>query len=418
MSWELASFLDPRRRPARRLRLVRALAAALAGRRPGRRAGGAGDRRPGRLRRLPQRQADHRHRHLRRLRARRRSRLRGRRPHRAGLQLLVRPGAVDALADGGLGALRRSSAPRWRSAVATSAAHPRRRLRLRRRRLRRSAELLADGDLRRGPVAAALRSCSRARAIPFDARPRDRQRRPRPARRPGDGADAGPLPRALRVGPRRAERRPARRQAAPPAAGLGPGLRERRRRGASCSSRSCSAPWRRRAQRPLRGRRRRRSGCARSQNDDGGLGASPGDDSGAGDDRLGDAGTRGGRPQPARRRRRAAAPRSTSCAASVSTLKSPGDLARTILALEGAGVDPRQFGGDNLVAELLGKRRANGSFEGWPDSTAFAVIALRTAGATGGLDETRSPGCARSRTTTVAGATCPARPAPPMAPAP
>jgi energy-coupling factor transport system substrate-specific component len=61
-------------------------------------------------------------------------------------------------------------------------------------------------------------------------------------------------------------------------------------------------------------------------------------------------------------------------------LKSPGDLARTIVALAGAGADPRRFGGENLVAELLGKRRANGSYEGWPGSTAFAVIALRAAG--------------------------------------
>lgn len=66
--------------------------------------------------------------------------------------------------------------------------------------------------------------------------------------------------------------------------------------------------------------------------------------------------------------------------------KSPGDLARTILALQASGVDPRDFGGHDLVAELLGKRRGNGSYEGWPGSTAFAVIALRAAGADGGLD--------------------------------
>jgi energy-coupling factor transport system substrate-specific component len=71
----------------------------------------------------------------------------------------------------------------------------------------------------------------------------------------------------------------------------------------------------------------------------------------------------------------------------VRELKSPGDLARTILALEGAGTDPRKFGGDNLVAELLAKRRDNGSFEGWPGSTAYGVIALRAAGASGGLEK-------------------------------
>jgi len=65
----------------------------------------------------------------------------------------------------------------------------------------------------------------------------------------------------------------------------------------------------------------------------------------------------------------------------VSELSTPGDFARTILALEGAGVDPRDFGGHDLVAALAKRRRDNGSFEGWPGSTAFAVIALRAAGA-------------------------------------
>jgi energy-coupling factor transport system substrate-specific component len=71
-------------------------------------------------------------------------------------------------------------------------------------------------------------------------------------------------------------------------------------------------------------------------------------------------------------------------------LRSPGDLARTIVALEGAGVDPRDFGGVNLVSQLLAKRRDNGSYEGWPGSTAFAVIALRAAGATGSLEQSLS----------------------------
>ncbi|HEX7058470.1 MAG TPA: prenyltransferase/squalene oxidase repeat-containing protein [Solirubrobacterales bacterium] len=71
-------------------------------------------------------------------------------------------------------------------------------------------------------------------------------------------------------------------------------------------------------------------------------------------------------------------------------VSSTGDIARTILALQGAGADPRSFAGRNLVAELLKRRRANGSFEGWPGTTAFSVIALREAGATGGLGETTS----------------------------
>ena len=67
-------------------------------------------------------------------------------------------------------------------------------------------------------------------------------------------------------------------------------------------------------------------------------------------------------------------------------LRSPGDLARTILALEGCGVDPRSFGAADLISQLIAKRRDNGSYEGWPGSTAFAVIALRAAGS-GGIEQ-------------------------------
>jgi Prenyltransferase and squalene oxidase repeat len=73
----------------------------------------------------------------------------------------------------------------------------------------------------------------------------------------------------------------------------------------------------------------------------------------------------------------------------VDELSSPGDYARTILALEGAGVDPHDFGGRDLVSALADQRRNNGSYEGWPGSTAFAVIALR-AGGGGGIDQSIS----------------------------
>ena len=64
----------------------------------------------------------------------------------------------------------------------------------------------------------------------------------------------------------------------------------------------------------------------------------------------------------------------------ISQVQSPGDLSRTILALEGAGIEPREFAGRNLVAALLAKRRKDGSYDGWPNSTAYAVLALRAAG--------------------------------------
>jgi energy-coupling factor transport system substrate-specific component len=60
--------------------------------------------------------------------------------------------------------------------------------------------------------------------------------------------------------------------------------------------------------------------------------------------------------------------------------KDTGDLERTILALEGAGLDATRVGGRNLVAELIGHRRGDGSFEGQSNWTAFGVLALRAAG--------------------------------------
>jgi len=71
-------------------------------------------------------------------------------------------------------------------------------------------------------------------------------------------------------------------------------------------------------------------------------------------------------------------------------VSSPGDLARTIVALEGAGADPRSFGGKDLVSALLKRRAVNGSYVGWPGTTSFAVVALRAAEAEGGLDGTVS----------------------------
>lgn len=76
--------------------------------------------------------------------------------------------------------------------------------------------------------------------------------------------------------------------------------------------------------------------------------------------------------------------------ANLDRLGTSGDFARTILAIEGARLNAHSFGGRNLVAALVKRRRADGSFEGWPGTTAFAVMALRQAGATAGLDPSLS----------------------------
>jgi energy-coupling factor transport system substrate-specific component len=125
------------------------------------------------------------------------------------------------------------------------------------------------------------------------------------------------------------------------------------------------------------------------QNRDGGFGASPGDDSGAEITCWAMLGLEAAGRNPLDVSRDGHTPVDF-LRASTDQLKSPGDLARTILALEGAGVDPREFAGANLVSDLFARRRDNGSYEGWPSSTAFAVIALRAAGATGGLDPSLS----------------------------
>ncbi|HEX5592163.1 MAG TPA: prenyltransferase/squalene oxidase repeat-containing protein [Solirubrobacterales bacterium] len=62
-------------------------------------------------------------------------------------------------------------------------------------------------------------------------------------------------------------------------------------------------------------------------------------------------------------------------------VKDAGDVARTILALDAAGADPRRFAGENLVDRLLAERRQNGSYQRWPATSAYAVLALRAAGA-------------------------------------
>jgi energy-coupling factor transport system substrate-specific component len=71
---------------------------------------------------------------------------------------------------------------------------------------------------------------------------------------------------------------------------------------------------------------------------------------------------------------------------SIDEVSSSGDLARTIVALEGAGVNPRSFAARDLVRELARRRADNGSFEGWPGTTSYSAIALRTAG--GGVEKT------------------------------
>jgi energy-coupling factor transport system substrate-specific component len=58
-----------------------------------------------------------------------------------------------------------------------------------------------------------------------------------------------------------------------------------------------------------------------------------------------------------------------------------GDIERTILGLVAQGASPRRAHGTDLVARLLRARRRDGSWDGLVNRTAFAVLALRAAGA-------------------------------------
>jgi len=57
-----------------------------------------------------------------------------------------------------------------------------------------------------------------------------------------------------------------------------------------------------------------------------------------------------------------------------------GEVERTVLLLRAAGVDPRRFGGRDLIAEIERRRRPDGSISGFVSYTAFGVLALRAAG--------------------------------------
>ncbi len=57
-----------------------------------------------------------------------------------------------------------------------------------------------------------------------------------------------------------------------------------------------------------------------------------------------------------------------------------GELERTILVLKAAGVSSRRYRGRNLVADLLRRQRADGSWKGNLALTAFGVLALRAGG--------------------------------------
>jgi energy-coupling factor transport system substrate-specific component len=118
---------------------------------------------------------------------------------------------------------------------------------------------------------------------------------------------------------------------------------------------------------------------ARAQNRDGGLGGARGQSSSqlfTGWAALGLAAARRNPRDVARRHGRAI----TTYLRRAGSIEDTGELERTIMVLKSAGLSPRRFGGRDLVAELLRRRRSDGSFRGNVAWTAFGVFALRAAG--------------------------------------
>jgi energy-coupling factor transport system substrate-specific component len=122
-----------------------------------------------------------------------------------------------------------------------------------------------------------------------------------------------------------------------------------------------------------------RAWLERAQNGDGGFGPDPGSPSSAAITGWAMLGLEAGGRNPLDLERRGRTPIDY-LRSQVGDLDSTGDLERTILALEGAGVSPRHFGGHDLVVELRRRRSRGGTFQGQVNLTAFGILALRAAG--------------------------------------
>lgn len=121
-----------------------------------------------------------------------------------------------------------------------------------------------------------------------------------------------------------------------------------------------------------------RDWLARAQNSDGGFGASADDDSSVGMTGWAMLGLEAAGTNPAD----VVSGRKTPIAylrSHADSISSTADLERSILALEGAGVDSRAFADRDLVGELRHRQGSDGSYEHQVNLTAFAILAQRSA---------------------------------------
>ncbi len=75
--------------------------------------------------------------------------------------------------------------------------------------------------------------------------------------------------------------------------------------------------------------------------------------------------------------------------ADAGTVKDIGEIERTALILESAGLSAHDFGGRDLTRAILARRRANGSIANFVSYTIFGVLALRSAGVSPGAPTVR-----------------------------
>jgi energy-coupling factor transport system substrate-specific component len=62
------------------------------------------------------------------------------------------------------------------------------------------------------------------------------------------------------------------------------------------------------------------------------------------------------------------------------SIRDIGEIERTVLLLEAAGLSAERFAGRDLVAAIRAERRADGSISGYVSYTAFGILALKAAG--------------------------------------
>jgi Squalene-hopene cyclase C-terminal domain/Prenyltransferase and squalene oxidase repeat len=123
---------------------------------------------------------------------------------------------------------------------------------------------------------------------------------------------------------------------------------------------------------------------AKAQNKDGGFGATPG----AGSSPLYTGWAGLGLGSTGRNPRDVSRPKGRSLARYVlrgaGSLTDIGEIERTALVAHVAGLNARSFGGRDLIDEIQGRRRHDGSISGFVSYTAFGIVALRAGGAPAG----------------------------------